>query len=90
MYGSDGATHCPGLAAGALPIGCCSRTISAVYEFPFRERLRREFEVRRNRNARYSLRAFAAGLAQLTERGLRRVALARIRQGARYMPGTEG
>jgi transcriptional regulator with XRE-family HTH domain len=45
-----------------LPIGCCSRTISAVYKFPFRERLRQEFEARRNRNARYSLRAFAAFL----------------------------
>jgi transcriptional regulator with XRE-family HTH domain len=62
MYGSGGARCCPGLAAGALPTDCCSRTISAVSEFPFRERLRREFEARRNRNSRYSLRAFAAFL----------------------------
>jgi hypothetical protein len=33
-----------------------------VAKFPFRERLRHEFEARRNRNSRYSLRAFAAFL----------------------------
>jgi transcriptional regulator with XRE-family HTH domain len=51
------------LAAGALLIGQRSRTISAVPEFPFRERLSREFKARREKNARYSLRAFAAFLA---------------------------
>jgi len=76
---------------GALPTGFCSRTISAVNEFPFRERLRREFEVRRNRNARYSLRAFAAFLgadhSTLSQilRKTRRVPESRLRSWSRRL-----
>lgn len=60
-------------------------------EFPFRERLCREFEVRRKRNARYSLRAFAAFLcadhSTLSQilRGTRPVPVSRIRSWSRKL-----
>jgi transcriptional regulator with XRE-family HTH domain len=56
-----------------------------VPEFPFRERLRVEFEARRKRNTRYSLRAFAAFLgadhSTLSQimRGVRPISDGRIR-----------
>jgi hypothetical protein len=74
-----------------LPIGCCSRTISAVPDFSFRERLSREFETRRERNARYSLRAFAAFLgadhSTLSQifRGTRPIPESRIRSWSRKL-----
>jgi transcriptional regulator with XRE-family HTH domain len=51
-----------------------------VSGFPFRERLRREFEARRKRNARYSLRAFATFL------GADHSTLSQILRGARPVP----
>jgi uncharacterized protein (TIGR02147 family) len=62
-----------------------------VLEFPFRERLRVEFEARRKRNARYSLRAFAAFLgadhSTLSQimRGTRPISDGRIRSWSRKL-----
>jgi hypothetical protein len=78
--GLGGAALCPGLSARALPIGQCSRTIGAVSEFPFREKLRREFDSRRERNPRYSLRAFAVFL------GTDHSTLSQILRGTRHIP----
>jgi transcriptional regulator with XRE-family HTH domain len=60
-------------------------------EFAFRDRLRRELEARRNRNARYSMRAFAAFLgadhSTLSQilRGTRPVPASRIRSWAKKL-----
>lgn len=75
----------PVLPAFVLPKAGRSRTIGAMPEFTFRERLRQEFELRRAKNARYSLRAFAAFLgadhSTLSQilRSKRRIPDARIR-----------
>jgi transcriptional regulator with XRE-family HTH domain len=82
---ANGAFPCPGFAARVLPNLRRSRTIGAMPEFTFRERLRQEFALRRVKNARYSLRAFAAFLGSdhstLSQilRSKRRITDARIR-----------
>jgi transcriptional regulator with XRE-family HTH domain len=90
-----GASRCPAFFKTILPTHGDSRTISAMLRAIsttlFHERLRREFESRRSRNSRYSLRAFAAFLradhSTLSQifRGARRVPAGRIRVWAKLL-----
>lgn len=85
---SSGQARAPLRPRNPLPVSAGSRTIG---QMPFRERLRQEFESRRTKNPRYSVRALAvfletdhSTLAQIL-RGVRRVPANRIRGWAKKL-----